>query len=272
MALRHEVRTHTFANGLTLLVETMPDVQSAAFSLMVPAGSIYDPPGANGAASTLSDWIMRGAGDLDSRQLTTALDNLGLQRSEGPGSSHLSFSGATLAENLPAALQLYAEIIQRPHLLEAEFAPAQAGIEQSLKALEDEPRQKIMIELRKRCYDAPWGLPTEGTLSEVQSLTPEIVRRHFEQNVRPRDAILAIAGSYQPPTFANCSRRTSVTRCSCSASIAAAASWAAQTFSMGTPTTATGGAPTGAGEADMNRGTSYAHKRRIKSRRCRGVA
>ncbi len=38
------VVAHTYANGLTLLLETMPDVRSVAFSLMVPAGSAYDTP------------------------------------------------------------------------------------------------------------------------------------------------------------------------------------------------------------------------------------
>src|SRR5262245_34974275 len=63
-----EIQTHSVANGLTLIIEPMADVQSAAFSLLVPAGSNYDPPGQAGAAAVLSDWIMRGAGTRDSRQ------------------------------------------------------------------------------------------------------------------------------------------------------------------------------------------------------------
>ena len=189
-----QIHTHTYANGLTLLIEPMADVQSAAFSLLVPAGSIYDPPGHEGGASLLSDWIMRGAGDRDSMQLTNELDNLGLQRNEGVGSSHLSFGGATLAENLPAALEIYADIVQRPHLPEDQFEAAQVGVEQSLRALEDEPRQKVMLELRRRCYEAPWGLPSEGTLEGVAKLTPEGVQSQYERCSRPGDAILGIAG------------------------------------------------------------------------------
>ena len=48
--------------------------------------------------------MLRGAGPLDSRELTTAFDNLGLSRSEGAATVHISFSGATLAEKLPEAL------------------------------------------------------------------------------------------------------------------------------------------------------------------------
>jgi predicted Zn-dependent peptidase len=189
-----QIQTHAISNGLTLILEPMADVQSAAFSLLVPAGSNYDPPGQAGAASILSDWIMRGAGSRDSRQLTNELDNLGLQRNEGVGNSHISFTGATLAESLPQALRIYADIVQSPHLPVDQFEAARTGVEQSLRAIEDEPRQKVIIELRRRCYESPWGVPSEGTLEGVEKLTPAVVRNHFERCSSPRDAILGIAG------------------------------------------------------------------------------
>ena len=94
---------HTLDNGLTVIVEPMRDVRSAAFSFLVPAGSVHDPQGRNGTTAILSDLILRGAGSLDSRQLTATLDNLGLQRSESVGVKHLGFSGATVADQLPQA-------------------------------------------------------------------------------------------------------------------------------------------------------------------------
>jgi predicted Zn-dependent peptidase len=189
-----QIQTHSLSNGLTVIVEPMADVQSAAFSLLVPAGSNYDPPGQSGAAAVLCDWVMRGAGSRDSRQLSNELDNLGLQRNEGVGNSHISFTGASLAENLPQALRLYADIIQRPLLPADQFEAARTGAEQSLRAMEDEPRQKVMVELRSRCYEAPWGIPSEGTLEGVQNLTAPVVDRLFRRCAGPHDAILGIAG------------------------------------------------------------------------------
>ncbi|MGQ0633143.1 MAG: M16 family metallopeptidase [Planctomycetaceae bacterium] len=188
------IETHAFENGLTLIIEPMRDVQSAAFSLLVPCGSNYDPPGREGAAAVLVDWMMRGAGPHDSRQLTSRLDHLGLQRNEGVGNSHLSFAGATVAENLGEALGLYADIVRNPHLPTDQFEAARAGVEQSLRAIEDEPRQKVLIELRRRAYDAPWGTPSEGTLEGLEAMEPGDARTLYERCAQPRDAILGIAG------------------------------------------------------------------------------
>src|SRR5579872_2198357 len=192
-----QIQTHSIGNGLTVIVEPMADVQSAAFCLLVPAGSNYDPPDQAGAASILCDWIMRGAGSRDSRELSNELDNLGVQRNEGVGNSHISFTGATLAESLPEALRLYADIVQAPHLPDDQFEAARLGVEQSLRAIEDEPRQKVLVELRRRCYEAPWGIPSEGTLEGVANLDSSVVRRHFERCAGPRDAILGIAGNVE---------------------------------------------------------------------------
>ncbi|MEZ6146831.1 MAG: pitrilysin family protein [Planctomycetaceae bacterium] len=189
------VQSHQLDNGLTLLVEPMRAVQSAAFSLSVPAGVVYEDEGLNGSSAVLCDLMMRGAGDLDTRALSDRLDRLGLQRGESVGWNHISFSGATLAENLIPALEIYADVVQHPQLPSDEFGPVVAGVQQSLRATEDEPRQKVIIELRQRCYDSPWGRPTDGSLTELTNITLESVRSLFDRSIRPNGAILGIAGN-----------------------------------------------------------------------------
>ncbi|MEX2286265.1 MAG: pitrilysin family protein [Planctomycetaceae bacterium] len=192
------IQTHTFDNGLTLVVEPMADVQSAAFSMMVPAGSNYDPPQQNGSAAVLCELLVRGAGNRDAKELSAALDFLGLQRSESVGNVHLAFTGAALAENISSALEIYGDIVLRPHLPPDQFDAARSGVEQSLLAMEDEPRQKIIRELRRRCYDAPWGLPTDGSLEELPNLDAGSIRAHFDKCFRPNGAILGVAGNVRP--------------------------------------------------------------------------
>src|SRR5262249_35290665 len=78
-ALISTIEEHTYSNGLVLIAETMPGVQSAAFTLLLPAGAAYE--GADGlrlgggAATMAAEWITRGAGPRDSHELLTALDN-----------------------------------------------------------------------------------------------------------------------------------------------------------------------------------------------------
>jgi len=195
-----EVYQHTFANGLTLLAERMEHVRSAALNFLVPAGCVYDPPTRLGLASVLSDLITRGAGTRDSRQLTETLDNLGLDRDESVGSMHMRFWGSTLARNIPEALELYADILRRPHLPADEIDAVKALALQDLLGLEDEPKQKVLIELRRRHYPPPLGRDRRGTRKGIESLTVKIARAHHARLFQPRGTILSVAGNidWQP--------------------------------------------------------------------------
>jgi len=191
------VHHHIFPNGLTLLAERMAHVRSAALNFLVPAGCVYDPPDQRGMASVLSDLITRGAGERDSRELTLALDNLGLDRDESVGTLHMRFWGATLATNLPAALEIYADILRRPHLPAGELDAVRALALQDIQGLEDEPRQKVLIELRRRHYPAPLGLDHRGTPEGLHKLTPASIRAHHGRHFQPWGSILAVAGNIE---------------------------------------------------------------------------
>ena len=191
----NKIEQTTLDNGLTVLVETMPAVKSTAFCLLTPAGSAYDPPGQNGIANALADWITRGAGKLSSRELLSAFDRIGLQANETSSLNHLAISGACLPENLSAALRLYGHVVQRPQLNEEDFEAVLAGVEQSLLGIEDDPRQKVMFELVRRCFPTPWCQSAEGNLADLERITPQAVRNQFTHCVRPKNAILGIAGN-----------------------------------------------------------------------------
>ena len=190
-----EVNQHTFANGLTLLAERMEHVRSAAMNFLVPAGCVYDPPARLGIGAVLSELITRGAGARDSRELALALDNLGLDRSESVGMMHTRFWGATVAMNLPAALEVYADILRRPHLPDDEFEAVRALALQDLRSLEDEPRSKVLVELRKHHYPPPLSNDHRGNEDAIRRLTVAEVRKHHGRFFRPLGTILSVAGN-----------------------------------------------------------------------------
>jgi predicted Zn-dependent peptidase len=190
-----EVHHHTFDNGLTLLAECMGHVRSAAVYFMVPAGCVYDPPRQLGLATVLSELVVRGAGPRDSRELTLALDNLGLDRSESVGATHFYFGAGTLASNLPPALELYADILRRPHLPAGELDAVKALALQDLQGLEDEPRSRVLIELRRRHFPPPLGRDRHGTAEGIARLTAEGLRAHHRRYFQPRGTIISVAGN-----------------------------------------------------------------------------
>ena len=143
--------------------------------------------------------ITRGAGSRDSRELTLALDNLGLDRDESVGSLHMRFWGATLARNLPAALDVYSDVVLKPHLPAGELDAVKALAEQDIEGLEDEPKHKLLIELRRQYYPSPLGHDRRGTLEGIEAITHAAVQKQYRQLFQPKGTILSIAGKIDRP-------------------------------------------------------------------------
>ncbi len=183
-------------NGMVLLGEPMEAVGSVAFGFMLPAGAAMLPEGCCGAANVIADWMFRGAGDRDSRKLGDALDGLGLHRASSVNSSHITIGAALEAGNLTEAIELYADIILRSSLKEDQFEPARRLATEEVLALDDDPRQKVMLELRQQFYPSPLGRSTIGKVDELKSLTPEKTKQIIKSNFNLSETIFSVAGKY----------------------------------------------------------------------------
>lgn len=196
-----QAKVHRLANGLSIVGEPAAGFQSAAFSLMLPAGCRYDPADQLGLANFTCEMALRGAGDRDNRQLMNELDALGVERGESVGLSHTSFWVSTLADNLPAALAIFADIARRPRLPEDEFEAGRQVCLQELRGAEDDPSQKLMHELRLRHYGHPYGRHSGGLAEHVAAITLDDVRAFQARHYQPHEAILAVAGAFDWDAF-----------------------------------------------------------------------
>ena len=191
-----ELLEHRFDNGLVLLAEPMPQVRSAAFTMLIPAGACLEPPDRAGAAGMLGEWITRGAGGRGSRDLLFALDELGVTHSTGAQTVHASIGAATLGANLLPSLAIFGDVVLRPHLDDEDVEPIRALNLQALQSLEDDPGSKVLEELRRRHYPDPWGRSSIGTAEGVAAITPDDLRGHYRRTYRPNGSILGVAGAF----------------------------------------------------------------------------
>ncbi|MCP4708011.1 MAG: insulinase family protein [Planctomycetes bacterium] len=194
------VDVHKLSNGMTLVVEPMKEVSSAAFMFLLPMGVAFDPAEKTGMASVLSELVYRGAGEMDNRQLSESLDGLGLHRHSGIATLFGSFGGALVGGNLLEALKLHGEILRRPRLAEKQFEACRELAIQSLDSLEDDPRHKISLLVKEKYLPYPFGRPAPGKRDELQVIRHSEVVEHWGARATPANMILSVAGKiYMEP-------------------------------------------------------------------------
>ena len=174
----------------------MPWLESVAFAMLLPAGVRYDPDHRAGLANLTCEMVQRGCGKRNSREFVEDLENLGVDRSASVSNAHTSFGGAMPAERLSMALQIYADLEQRPLLPSDQLEDSRQVCLHEIRAIDDAPAQKAMHELRNRHYGEPYGKPTPGTLAAVENISISDVQNHVDATYQPGEAILSVAGKF----------------------------------------------------------------------------
>ncbi|MEM9586637.1 MAG: pitrilysin family protein [Planctomycetota bacterium] len=188
---------------MTVLVQPMPWLRTVAFSINLQAGLVQerfqpdDPQSRAGLASLVCEMVQRGAGRYSSRDLAAAQDNLGIERSSGVSSSMVNFGGAMPSDSLPQAIELYADILRRPHLPADQLDDAKMMAVQEIRASEDEPGARVMKRLKELQYGVQLGRSPMGTEPSVLQLTQDDVREFYVQNYHAGGGILAVAGNVE---------------------------------------------------------------------------
>jgi len=195
------IHTHILTNGMVLLAEPMQSLQSAAFTMRLPAGTTYEPAERGGLAHLACDLVVRGSESLHGRAFVEALDRLGINRGEGVGPAHASLYGAALARNLGPALRLYADVVRHPELHPEQFESCRALALQEARGVEDDPAHMLYDALRERFYPPPWGRSDTGKIPDLESTTLDEVRTFVARTYRPNGALLGVAGRVEWPAL-----------------------------------------------------------------------
>lgn len=192
-----EIHSVSLDNGMTVLVQPMPWQRTAAFSLSIQSGIHYEPDALAGLSGLTCEMVQRGAGNYSSRDLVAIQDNLGIDRSSGVSSAMTNFGAAMPAESLKQALELYADVVRRPHLPADQLDDARLMSIQELRAIEDEPTHRVMRRLRELQYGTRLGRSIYGTEQGITTIGQQDVMSFFDQHYHAGGSILAVAGKVE---------------------------------------------------------------------------
>ncbi|MEL6796888.1 MAG: insulinase family protein, partial [Planctomycetota bacterium] len=192
------VHTEHLDAGITLLIEPMPSVRSAAITFAVPAGLTSEPNDRLGTASVMSEVLMRGGSGMDSRTLADAFDHAGCTRSISAGTRSMTFRGTTIGDRLGEGIELFSNVIRGPRVEDATVEPAKSLSLQTLDSLSDEPRQRASIELRRRHMPDPYNRSNFGERAGIGALTTEELAEWWQNRAVPGGTIIGVAGSVDP--------------------------------------------------------------------------
>ncbi|HWB18855.1 MAG TPA: pitrilysin family protein [Phycisphaerales bacterium] len=187
--------TTTLSNGLTVILEEIPGVSSAALHWAVPCGSATDDADRQGASAMMAEMLLRGAGRLSSREHSDAMDRLGVQRSTGVRVHHLCIDATLMGGMLHESLSLIMDMVRAPMMQAEALEPVRSLCLQGLEGLDDDPQQRAMLRVRERHIAPPFNRHGFGTADGLQSVTIQMLTESWARFGTPAGSIFAIAGA-----------------------------------------------------------------------------
>jgi predicted Zn-dependent peptidase len=194
MSIEQKIFHHTYENGLTLVAQPMPWLESAAFSISVPAGCRFDSDDKRGVANFACEMVQRGCGKYNSREFIEALESLGVDFSSSASLYSTNFGGAMQASQLHDTISVYADVLRRPIFPADQLEDGRLVCYQEIAAISDDLAQRTMLKLRENHYGALDGRHCEGSMESVAAITLDDIKSFYETNYRPNGLILACAG------------------------------------------------------------------------------
>lgn len=181
--------------GMTLLVEPMSGVRSAGLSWMLPCGCAHDAIDRQGRATMWGELLMRGAGDMGSRDHADAFDRLGASRATDVGTTTLRISATILGARLLEGLPLVVDMALRPRMDPDSIEPVRDLAQQALAGLKDDPQQWVMLLARAHHHPSPRDRSGLGTQEGLAALTRDDLVSGWRETCRPGGSVLAVAGA-----------------------------------------------------------------------------
>ncbi len=185
--------TFTLKNGMEVVLIERHQLPTVSMELQLVGGSRLDPPDRRGRASACTQLWGDGSDKRDKLQLAEALADLGSSLGASASTEHTSFELSSLTRNLPATLDILAEVLLHPGLRPDELARITGRRKAALLAARSNPGQLASRLVGALAYgpDNPRGwLTTEASLS---ALTAGDCRAHVDGH-GPNGATLFVVG------------------------------------------------------------------------------
>jgi predicted Zn-dependent peptidase len=183
-------------DGAVFVSRTTPDAYGVAVGVMVRTGTRDEDRVLGGISHLLEHMVFKGTARRTAFELARDMEAIGAHLDAYTTKEHTGYTVRVLPEELPAALDILAEM-----LLESTFAEDQLALEkqvvvEEISSSEDTPDDHVHeLFTEKLLGTHPLSRPILGTRESVVAISPDDLRTHATWAHRGGNVILAAAGS-----------------------------------------------------------------------------
>jgi predicted Zn-dependent peptidase len=189
-------RVHRLANGVRVVCDPMPGLQTVALSVVAGRGARFENPAHSGWSHLLEHMVFKGAGGRSARDIVEVVEAQGGHINAATGYERTSFQIRALKGGLDLGSAVVADLVLRPHMEAADLVREKQVVGQEIAEAADTPDDLVFELAQEAAFDGcSLGRPILGTTETIGEATPEALGAWRGGLYAPDTLVVSAAGA-----------------------------------------------------------------------------
>jgi predicted Zn-dependent peptidase len=190
------LQSTTLDNGMVVLTDDMPHLESASLGVWVKAGARSERKAEHGISHLLEHMAFKGTTSRTALQIAEAIEDVGGDLNAATSIEHTGYFARVLKEDVVLAADILSDILQNSLFDEKELEREQQVIVQEIGAARDNPDDHVFDLFQAAAFpEQPIGRTILGTVDSVREFKPEVIRKYMNRNYVGDHMVMAAAGN-----------------------------------------------------------------------------
>lgn len=202
MASASSINKTILPNGVRLLTEWVPYVDSVSAGIWIEAGARDEDPSRLGTSHFLEHMLFKGTASRSARQIADEMDSLGGHLNAFTDKEFTCYYAKVLGEHLPMALDVVSDMVLNSVLDPTEIAREKNVLLEEIKRHQDTPEDEVHDLLAQTIWKGhKLGNAVVGDRSVVKNMTREDLLAYMGDFYRPDSFVITAAGNVDHRQF-----------------------------------------------------------------------
>jgi predicted Zn-dependent peptidase len=183
-------------NGIRVVTETVPHVQSISIGLWVDSGACDESEATRGISHFMEHMLFKGTENRTAKQIAQEFDSIGGQVNAFTEKESTCFYAKVLSEYLPVAVDVLSDMFLNSKLDEKEIELEKNVVLEEIKMHEDTPEDVVHdLYAATVWHKHPLGLAVLGDRNVVGGLKADDLRDFVRRRYTPDNLVVSAAGN-----------------------------------------------------------------------------
>jgi predicted Zn-dependent peptidase len=183
-------------NGLTVVSDPMPGLESVALGIWVNTGSRNEQPAQMGVSHMLEHMAFKGTATRSARAIAEEIEAVGGVLNAYTSREQTAFHARILKQDVPLALDMIGDILTNPTFEQAELERERQVVLQELGQARDTPDDIVFDHLQSAIFPGqPLGWPILGEEATVNGFNRDMLAAYMASHYRLDGMTLIASGA-----------------------------------------------------------------------------